>query len=99
MLQHCRNNNTSIHSLMVYSFYNDHSGTMALNSFLESRYNLSLSLFLSLTHSLAVALLKPERTVGSHSDRLRLARSNLPEMRSGNRLGTPTVRIHERGKS
>lgn len=39
-----------------------------------------------------------ERIVGSHGDRLRLARSNLPEMRSGNRAETPPAR-HERGKS
>lgn len=38
-----------------------------------------------------------ERTIGSHGDRLRLARSNLPEMRSGIRAETPVH--HERGKS
>lgn len=36
-------------------------------------------------------VLQTERTIGSHGDRLRLVRSNLPEMRSGNRAETPSV--------
>jgi len=78
-------NGVSINYSLARSFYNDHRSTTAFNSFLGSWSVFSLAS-------------QTERTIGSHGDRLRLARSNLPEMRSGNRAETPSVR-HERGKS
>jgi len=77
-------NGVSINYSLARSFYNDHRST-TFNSFLGSWSVFSLAS-------------QTERTIGSHGDRLRLARSNLPEMRSGNRAETPSVR-HERGKS
>lgn len=77
-------NGVPINYSLARSLYNDHRSTTAFNSFPRSW---SVSSLASQT----------ERTIGSHGDRLRLARSNLPEMRSGNRAET-SVR-HERGKS
>jgi len=78
-------NGVSINYSLARSFYNDHRSTTAFNSFLGSWSVFSLAS-------------QAERTIGSHDDRLRLARANLPEIRSGNRTETPSVR-HERGKS